>query len=339
MENYLTVSTVTPVYCGAAYLDELITEIEKVKSEWEQKSFPVRLQESIFVVDSAKDHSLQVLKKWTCKPGYEWVRVIELSKNFGQHPATMCGVLYSSGDWIVTLDEDLQHKPNQFIELFQAMRAQSYDIVYAKPKAHVHKSLIRDFTSRTFKKIISKMTKNPFVTDYNSFRLMRGAIARAAASVCAHETYFDVAVGWFTDKITKTEMLLEDHRYINNKSSGYSFHGLLSHARRLVVSSQTKILRYGAWIGLASIILAIGLGIHFFYLKLMKPEAIPVQGWTSLILSILFMGGLTATLLSIILEFLGGISLQTQGKPVFFTVDRSSDQIIQTFFAQKNDKS
>lgn len=332
METILTVSTVTPVYCGAQYLDELIKQIEKVKLEWESLLYPVRIQEAIFVVDSAKDNSLQILNQWTKTKGYEWIRVIELAKNFGQHPATMCGVLYSSGDWIITLDEDLQHKPDQFITLFQELRNSSFDIIYAKPLDNVHKSIFRDWASKGFKKLIAKITKNPFVVYFNSFRLMRGSIARAAASVCAHETYFDVAIGWFTDKIAAKEMVLEDERYINTKASGYNFFSLLSHARRLVVSSQTKILRYGAWFGIASIALAILLGIHFLYLKIATPEAIPVQGWTSLMLAILFMGGLTATLLSIILEFLGGISLQTQGKPVFFTVDRSSDLLIQQFF-------
>lgn len=331
MEACISVSTVTPVYCGALYLKELILELEKIKINWAQSSCPIRIIESIFVVDSAKDNSLQILKELSSLPNYEWVRVIELSKNFGQHPATMCGVLYSSGEWILTLDEDLQHKPSQFMELFKAMEKRSFDIVYAKPIEAVHRSIFRDFTSRAFKKTIAKMTKNPFVSDYNSFRLMRGSVARAAASVSAHETYYDVAIGWFTDQITVREMRLEDERFIKTKKSGYNFHALLSHARRLVVTSQTKLLRFGAWIGLASILLAIGLGIHFLYLKLFNPESIPVQGWTSLILSILFMGGLTATLLSIILEFLGGISLQTQGKPVFFTIDRASDERIRQY--------
>lgn len=332
----LNVSTVTPVYCGEQYLENLVKEIEKIKVEWKQKSYPIQIIESIFVIDSAKDNSINVLKKLTKNKEYEWIKIIELSKNFGQHPATMCGVLYSTGDWIITLDEDLQHHPQEFIEMFKPIGKKSFDIIYAKPKELVHKSFLRDWGSRGFKKIIAKITKNPFVSDFNSFRLMRGSIARAAASVCGHETYFDMALCWFTDKISTIVLNLEDHRFVDTGASSYSFWKLLSHARRLFVSSQTKLLRFGAWIGIVCIFVSALLGLHFLYLKFNDPEAIPVRGWTSLYLTILFMGGLTATLLSIILEYLGSISLQNQGKPLFFTIDRSSDCLIQSFFNTKS---
>ncbi len=331
MEGTLSVSTITPVYCGAQYLEELIKQLERVRQEWQSKNYPIQIVESIFVVDAAKDDSLAILKTISNNKAYPWIKVIELSKNFGQHPATMCGVLYSTGDWLITLDEDLQHHPREFIELFKAFAASSYDVVYAKPKDSVHQSLFRDWGSRGYKKLIAKITKNPFVIDFNSFRLIRGSIARAAASVCGHETYFDVAICWFTNKITTQKLSLEDQRYINTGTSSYNLFSLLSHARRLIVSSQTKILRLGAWIGIASILLSVALGLHFLYLKIYDPEAIPVRGWTSLYLTLLFMGGLTSTLLSIIIEYLSSISLQNQGKPLFFMVDRSSDALIQKF--------
>lgn len=326
----LAVSTVTPVYSGEKYLAELIKQISDVRDHWQAHNYPMRIVESIFVVDSAIDGSLATLQALAVdKP---WIKVIELAKNFGQHPATVCGVLYSSGDWIITLDEDLQHHPTHFTDLFRPIANGPVDIVYAKPTHNVHESMLRDWGSRGFKKLVARITNNPFVVDFNSFRLMRGSIARAAASVCSHETYFDVAICWFTNKISTLNFKMQDQRFIGSGQSGYGFFKLLSHARRLIISSQTKLLRVGAWIGFFSILLAAGLGAYHFYLKLYWPEEIAVRGWTSLFLAILFMGGLSSLLLSIVIEYLGNILLQTQGKPVFFTVDRSSDKVLQEFY-------
>lgn len=258
-------STVTPVFQGAEYLEDLVFEISKVKDELEFSNAPFTIIESIFVDDGSIDGSSLVLEELS--KIYPWIVVITLSKNFGQHPATTAGILHSSGDWIITLDEDLQHHPKFILPLLKSAIYNSSDIVYANPEQSVHESGFRDYSSRKFKFLISKLTKNPTIMMFNSFRLLRGSIARASAAISIEQTYFDIALGWFTNRISQVELPLKDQRYIKTKASGYSLIKLLSHAKRLVQSSELKILRIGTVLGLATTIFGFLFVIYVFFLK------------------------------------------------------------------------
>ncbi|MEK6257407.1 MAG: glycosyltransferase [Planctomycetota bacterium] len=327
MQN-VEISVVVPVYSGAETLRQLTNELENTRKEWVNLSLGVHLLEVIFVDDGSTDASSSVLRDLAGL--FEWCRVVTLSRNFGQHPATMAGILQTSGDWVVTLDEDLQHPPNAILSLLEQAVSVSLDVVYAKPLGAVHASSYRDATSKLLKFLVSRISGIPHVRDFNSFRVIRGSIARAAAAVSAHETYFDVALCWFTESVGACPVALSDHRYKSGKRSSYSLRRLLSHARRLLISSQTRLLRAGAVIGVGAVVLSFLIGAYKLTQRLVDPAFVDVPGWTSLFLAILFFGGLNSLLLGIMLEYLWTMLLQAQGKPTFFSVDRSKDAILAT---------
>ena len=333
MKKILRISTVTPVYAGAAYLEELILKIDEVRSLWETAGYPFQICESLFVNDNAIDNSAEVLEKMASR--FPWVKVITNSRNFGQHPATIAGILHSAGDWIVTLDEDLQHDPGAIERILEIAILGKLDIVYARPADSVHQSRLRDWGSVYFKKALSTLTGNKSIPYFNSYRLIRGSIARSAASVCSHETFFDIALSWFTNRIHSVMLEMKDLRFITTGSSGYNFSRLLSHARRMLVSSQTKILRLGALIGFCVMILDFLLGAWLFIQKITHPDDPTIRGWTSLFLAILFFGGVSLFMASVILEYLTGVVLHIQGKPTFFIVDRSLDADAADFFKKR----
>lgn len=245
-------------------------------------------------------------------------------------------MLHTASDWVLTLDEDLQHDPDYIENLLQQVITGKQDICYANPEDAAHQSWLRDWGSRTWKATVALLAGNPHVRDFNSFRLMRGNIARAAASVCSHGTYFDIALCWFTDRIIAVKLPLKDERFIQNNRSGYTFYKLLGHAHRLIISSETKILRLGVVIGFVVIAIAVVVGLSVLYDKFFIPEAIPVQGWTSLMLAVLFFSGLITILLGVILEYLSVILLHSQGKPIFFEANRNSDRILRQYYEDQN---
>lgn len=330
------ISTVTPVYQGSAFLEKLIFEISKVKEELELIDAPVRILESIFVDDGSIDNSNIILNELS--KSYPWMVVITLSRNFGQHPATTAGILHTSGDWVITLDEDLQHHPKFFTTLLKTAIFNDSDVVYANPVQSVHESGFRDYSSKKFKILISKLTRNPTVVMFNSFRLMRGSIARASAAISIDQTYFDIALGWFTKRISQIKLPLKDDRFIKYKSSGYSLLKLLSHARRLVQSSELKILRIGIILGLAATVFGFLFVIFVFLIKLFYPELIAVQGWASVIILVSILGGINAFLTGLVLENISILLMQSHGKPKFFEVDRKSDSVIFEWFNSTNSK-
>lgn len=328
-------STVTPVYRGERYLRRLVDEIRELRETLERDRLPVAIAEAIFVDDASVDGSAAVLAELA--EAHAWVKVVTLSRNFGQHPATVAGVLHSSGDWVATLDEDLQHRPRFLVDLLARAAAESFDLVYAEPTGAVHGSVFRDGSSRFYKVLISSVAANRQIRRFNSFRMIRGSVARAAASVASRTTYFDIALCWFTDRVTSLRLPLKEVRADERDRSGYGFLRLLEHARRMLISSEIKPLRAGGAIGVGALGLSVLGATTTLFLKLSHPELIEVRGWTSLFLVLTFFGGLLSLLLGIALEYLSDLHLQALGRPAFFVVDRGKDALLRPLFEGAGD--
>lgn len=328
----LLLSTVTPVYRGEKYLRELVKLLADLRERFLTEGWPIALAESIFVDDGSVDQSSKLLSE--LEKEFDWVKVIYLSRNYGQHPATVAGILHSSGDWIATLDEDLQHLPAHLSEMFRQVAERGVDVVYANPLKPVHGSILRDGASRLYKMVLSRLSGNPTVRKFNSFRLIRGSIARAAAAVSSYDTYFDIALGWFSSRIGDIKLNLADLRYQESGKSGYSWWQLMQHARRMLTSSQVKLLRLGTIIGVLSLLASAALIAFLVFTKYFYPETVNVLGWTTLAIGILFYGGLTACLIGICLEYIAILIHRAQGRPTFLTIDRAGDQALADWFAR-----
>lgn len=325
LENKLSVSVVIPVYSGEELLEMLVERIIAVGDFWFANSYPIKLQEIILVDDAAIDGSPEVVDRMSNK--YPMVTAIHLMRNFGQHAATIAGCLRTSGDWVVTMDEDLQHRPENIALMFQQVAKTSSDVVYASPEKAVHEKPSRDLSSRMFKRALSVLSGNSKVRLFNSFRLLRGDLARAASNACGHESYLDVVLLWFTDRVETVSMPLSDIRVINGGSSGYGLRTLLSHSRRMIITSRIKLLRFGALTGALALVTSILLGSLVVIDRIFFEQEI-VAGWASLAVIGLFFGGLITFLLGLILEYLATVVLWINGKPIFYPVDRSSDRYL-----------
>lgn len=320
-------STVTPVYRGADVVADLAEALDAARRRIETLDVPLRLVEAIFVDDGSQDGSAEVLAG-LCER-YDWIHVITLSRNFGQHPATSAGILHSSGDWVATLDEDLQHRPDRLVPLLARAVEEGADLVYARPIGGVHRAAFRDAASRGAKRLVARLAGDEGVREFNSFRMIRGSVARAAAAVSTHDTYFDVALGWFTNRTASLPMELHDPRPTTAQGSGYGPRALLSHARRMLISSDVRALRLGATVGIGAVLASVTAMLLTVGLWLLRPEAFGgVRGWLSLFVSILFFGGLTALLSGIAIEYLASLLRLAYGKPTFFVVDRGKDRLL-----------
>lgn len=331
----IDVSIVVPVYSGEMYLVDLMEHIDALRRDFETERAPLRVHEVIFVDDGAKDSSSAVIDLLAAD--YAYVTALHLSKNFGQHPATIAGILHSSGDWVATLDEDLQHPPARISDLFDVVARTGADVVYGQPAGGAHKSAMRDISSTLYKNIIRRLADNANILKVSSFRLVRGSVARGAAAVCAHDTYLDVAIGWFTGRIESISLDLVDHRYVDSGKSGYSLRSLLSHARRLAFTSHIKLLRLGAVTGMALLLLTILAAVALILLRLFSPSVAEAQGWTSLMLVICFFSGAIMFMIGILLEYASILVLRAHGKPLFFIADRSKDAILRQHIVEENE--
>ncbi len=326
-----TLTIVTPVYAGEKYLDILVKKIKDLGADLKCNDAPIELIEAIFVLDGAIDNSYKLLEELNKK--YDWIRIITLSKNYGQHQASAAGILYSSGDWVATIDEDLQHDPNFILPMIATAIIGNKDIVYAVPIKPVHNSIARDWSSKFFKYMLSILSSNKRIKVFNSFRVIRGVVARSAAAVGSAEMYYDISLGWFTDSVTTYQLELIDTRYQTSKVSGYNFKKLLEHSRRLFVSAQSNITRVLSLMGFFSMLIGM-LFILFIFGNALFDQYSEVPGWASIALLILFFGGLISLLLGVLLEYVAVIMSQSQGKPSFFVVDRWRDRHLKDWAAK-----
>lgn len=332
-EDYISISTITPVYNGAKYLENLVQLLTDFEAKLRENYPQIILAESIFVIDECIDNSLEVLER--LKKTTPFLKIITLSNNFGQHPATVAGILYSSGNWVVTLDEDCQHNPMYIDELLKKLITEKADICYANPTDQIHKSMVRDTVSIWYKQMMEKLTNTPNIQYFNSYRILRGSIARAAAAVCRNETYFDIALSWFSKRVTHLKIDMVDDRNQNNEKSSYSLWGLIRHAKRMAMSSKIKLLRGGLLIGILTFVISILFIVYAITSWFFDIEVSLVRGWTSTFVAQFFFGGLLTLLLGFTLESITDTLIILKGKPTFFVVDRSEDVILEKILFEK----
>jgi hypothetical protein len=141
-------------------------------------------------------------------------------------------------------------------------------------------------------------------------------------------------LSWYSDRVIPFQAQVVDQRYVEDGASGYTLHKLLSHARKLIMTSDVKVLRGVGLIGGFLLGVCLVLLIYFTTQKIFFPETIQVQGWTSLMLVTLSTGGMLAILLSVIAEYVANLVQHMHGRPTFSVVDRSTDENLRALFNQ-----
>jgi hypothetical protein len=196
------------------------------------------------------------------------------------------------------------------------------DIVYASATSRIHQSHFRNFCSVAVKKILGYLAGNQNFTNFNSFRLMNGSIARSASSIMGVDVYFDIALSWFSSRITTAPVELVDSRINDGTLSSYSVKALFSHARRMAISTNTKIPRFLALLGFSAVCFSGLLALNIIYNKLFSNSLDKAAGWASLSVTLLFFGGILTLMLSFVLEYITYITLTVMGKPNFSYIKR-----------------
>lgn len=306
-----SVSIVIPVYQGARTLPAVIAEIAALTGEiTSPDGHTFRVVETLLVDDNGPDNSAATIRSLAAE--YDFVRAVWLSKNFGQHAATLAGMASSGGDWVVTLDEDGQHDPADIGAMLDvAMREQS-SIVYIKPTNPAPHGFLRNAASKGAKWTLNKMFSGSNAQDFQSFRLILGSTARSVAAYAGSGVYLDVAISWVAGRASTCPLALRDE---GERRSGYSTRRLFSHYWRMVLSSGTRGLRVVSVIGAA--FAAIGLGFALYILIARLAGQVDAEGWASTIVVQLLGSGAILFSLGMIAEYIGVNVNMAMGKPAY----------------------
>jgi len=267
------------------------------------------VDEVLLVFDHGPDGSAQVIRELSAT--HSFVRAVWLSRNFGQHAATLAGMASSGGDWIVTLDEDGQYNPADIASMLDTALAEGADVVYGDPVNAAPHGPLRNLASVAAKRITDLMVGTKSARHFHSFRLVLGEIGRSVAAYSGSGVYLDVALGWVANRVSTSAVVLR----AEGRRSGYSLPRLISHFWRLVLTSGTRSLRFITTIGLVMATFGAVFAVAIALRQLIT--GVIAEGWTSLMVVLLVAAGFVIVFLGVIAEYLGVAVNMAMGRPPY----------------------
>ncbi|WP_088810866.1 MULTISPECIES: glycosyltransferase family 2 protein [Listeria] len=277
--------------------------------------------EILFVNDGSKDNTLEILKK--LREQDKRVSYINLSRNFGKEIAMIAGLDYADSDAVIIMDADLQDPPELIPEMIQYWE-EGYDDVYAKRRSRDGESAMKKLTSRQFYKLLKKLTKVPIQEDTGDFRLLDRRAVNALREFREAQRYTKGMFSWIG--FHKKEILFDRDKRGAGQTK-WNYFQLMNLAMEGITSFTTAPLRLSALSGVLISIIAFIFMIWTFIKTLLFGES--VSGYPSLMVVILFLGGIQLLSLGIIGEYLGRIFNETKQRPLYF-VDRHNEEKVES---------
>ena len=309
-----TISILIPCYNEAQSLPLLYPELCKLMD-----SMPNYGWELMFVNDGSKDETLNVLKQLRVQDSR--VNYVDLSRNFGKEIAMLAGFDYVTGDCMVIIDADLQHPPTLIPEMVQWWE-KGYDDVYAKRKSRGKESWLRKKLSLQFYKILQSSSRFDVLQNVGDFRLLDRSCINALKQVREKERYTKGMYCWIGFK--KKEIEFEQGDRIAGVSS-WNYKQLFSLAIDGITSFTNAPLRISTVVGFLVSLGAIIYMFYVFFKALFFGEA--VQGYPTIVILILFLGGIQLLSIGIIGEYLGRIYNETKNRPNYIVREFNDNKV------------
>ena len=298
-------SIVVPVYNSEHTLEELYTRLNKVFEETIKEPF-----ELILVDDGSRDRSFEVMQALRAKD--HRVKIIQMARNFGQHPALLCGFTHVKGDFVVTMDDDLQHQPEELPKMISVMNERDdVDVILAKYEGRKH-NFIRRLGTRVSVWATSKMLGKDPNLEITSYRLMRRFIVDAIVKNNIHLPQIGNLLVQTSNRIINVPVQHAARAYGH---SGYSFRHLVRDLIYDITSHTAFPLIVVRNIGIGGFFLSILLALYYLVRFLLFGRS--VEGWTSLMLIMLLGFSLTLFSLGIIGMYLMNILNETKKLPQY----------------------
>jgi glycosyltransferase involved in cell wall biosynthesis len=309
-EPPLAVSVVVPVYNGAAALPELVARLRAALAGRAPEA------EILLVNDGSRDASWQAIATLAAEPRRPRVRGIDLRRNYGQHNALLCGIRAAAGAVVVTLDDDLQHPPEEIPRLLDALSGE-VDVVYGTPRGEQH-GLLRDLASRATKLVLRGAMGPEIAGRVSAFRAFRAELREAFAQYGNPYVSIDVLLSWATHRFAAIEVRHQPRR---EGRSGYTLRTLVRHALNMITGFSIGPLRLASAIGVASTLF--GLLVLAWVVGRYLVQGGSVPGFPFLASVIAIFSGAQLFTLGILGEYLARIHVRLMSRPVY-SVRRST---------------
>jgi glycosyltransferase involved in cell wall biosynthesis len=301
LDKFYSCSIVIPVYNGAETLEPLTRRLAAVLPGV-AADFEV-----ILVNDGSPDQSWPVINRLSCQ--YPWVRGVNLMRNYGQHNATLCGVRMARGEVIVTMDDDLQHPPEE-IPLLLAKLSEGYDVVYGVPQKRPHSWWRNGFSVLT-KRVLASVMGIKTIRDIGAFRAFRAKLRDAFEGYCNPNVILDVLLSWGTGRFAT---VMVNHKPRETGTSNYNFARLLKVTMVVVTGFSTVPLRFASMLGFGFTLFGIAIFLYVLVATMLQGS---IPGVPFLASIIALFSGTQLFALGIIGEYLARIFDRSMDRPAY----------------------
>jgi dolichol-phosphate mannosyltransferase len=300
------ISVVIPVYNEEMNIvklyNRLCEALDKANIHWEL----------IYVNDGSKDRSLPILKGLAEENNR--VKYIDLSRNFGHQLAISAGLENAKGEWIVIMDGDGQDPPELIPELLQKAK-DGFEVVYAKRRKRDGENFLKKLTARLFYRILAKITNIEIPVDTGDFRIIHRKIQRILKQMPEQHKYIRGQISWIGFNQTFLEY---DRAERMGGATKFTYRKMMRFALDGISSFSTWPLKVATITGFIVSGLAFALIVYSLYQKFFGTTE---PGWTSLHISVLFIGGIQLIGIGILGEYLGRVSENVKGRPHYIIRD------------------
>jgi len=302
VSNKYEISVIVPVYNSEASISELVNRIDRAMSA-EEKTFEI-----ILVNDGSHDCSWNVI----CDSfkSHHNIRGINLLRNYGQHNALLCGVRAANGLLCVTMDDDLQHPPEELPRLLKAMK-DGVDVVYGTPETEDH-GLLRDLASKTTKWALQSAMGANTARRVSAFRVFRTALRKGFENFHGPFVSLDVLLTWSTNRFSSINVKHEPRRC---GKSNYTVGKLIIHALNMMTGFSVMPLRVASVVGFTFTL--VGIAVLLFVLWRYFVYGVTVPGFPFLASIIAIFAGAQLFSLGIIGEYLARMYFRTMNRPAY----------------------
>lgn len=265
--------------------------------------------EYVFVNDGSTDRSLELIKALAREDIH--VKYIDLSRNFGHQVAITAGLERSIGNAVVFIDGDLQDPPEFIPTLYRKLK-EGYHVVYAKRKSRKGESILKKITARFFYRILSRITSVDIPIDTGDFRIIDRKVADILKQMSEQEKFLRGQIAWMGFKQISLEYDREE-RYAGQ--TGYTYRKMIRFALDGITSFSNFPLKFATIAGFGVSGMSFILILYALYSRFITKDYVP--GWASLMLSVLFIGGIQLIGIGIIGEYISRISANVRKRPLY----------------------
>ena len=299
-------SCIVPCFNEEEVIPLYYEEMQKVRKQEEGKiDFEI-----IFIDDGSKDKTLEVIKKLSEQD--ECIHYVSFSRNFGKEAAMYAGFEHANGEYVVTMDVDLQDPPHLIPEMIRCIEEEGYDSVATRRVTRKGEPPIRSFFARRFYGLINKISDADIVDGARDFRMMKRDMVNAILSMPEYNRFTKGIFGWVGFKTKWIEFENVERAAGETK---WSFWKLFRYALEGIIAFSTVPLTIVSQIGVVVCIIA------FLFLLFVVIRAVifgdPVAGWPSLICVISFLSGIQLLGIGVVGMYLSKTYLETKKRPIY----------------------